>query len=335
VTLERDEDETRPLTFEEKAAERERREKALDDRLSAAFDQAETAERGAGDLDAVVSFDKLTRERYGRSAVEVVDESHHWADRFRSDPVNAQSEFVSSRMRDGVNAFRKFDDQKLPAPAGKSDEPEHPFVKLDRILEGAIDDAEAKPHREAVYREFVERAGDKLYDIMGAPGLSRADQLSTLRDFVEASHRDPYVVGHKLASMNGAPVTQQDWQQVQAEAQHIQQTNGLALDLQAMQDRGDLQHLDDPNIQTDMATLLEHPEFPRSGNPYQDAILANQAAIYAAVERRTQAEQQVATAKAQRASPIASSGGMSVRSSKDEGGMDDHISAALERHGWA
>jgi hypothetical protein len=316
-------------TFAQDVAKRERHEKTLDDLISGSFDKGEASDRSR-DFEAVNAFDKMARERYGRSAVDVVEESHHWAGRFRADPVNAQSEFVSHRMRDGVNAFHEFDDQK-PAPASKSDEPEHSYVKLNRILENAIDEAEAMPQREAVYREFVEKAGGKLHDIFGAPGVSQADQLASLRDFVEASHRDPYVVGHKLASMNGAPVTQQDWQQVNAEVQRIQQENNLATDIQAMQDRGDLQHMDNAQVQEDMATLLQHPEFPRSGNAYQDVVLANQAAVYAAVERQTQA----AVQKAQRAAPIATSGGHAVAPSRPEGGMDAAINAALERHGWA
>lgn len=297
----------------------------LDASIESAIDSAESR-RPDSDADLIHDWDRKVRERYGRDAVRIVDEAHTWASRFRADPMTARQEFVSERMRDGFNGFTKFSDDK-PASTPAKDDNVHSWVKLDRLLEQNIDRAEAAPMVAETYATFEQSAAAKLDELFGKD-TPREVQLAALDKYLEAQHADPVAAADKLAAISGAPVTPLDAERLQHVARTEHEVDTLTGHLDALAAQGQLVGLNDPQVIQDMLTALQHPQFPRSGDQFQDVVNANRAALQVAATRRAEANRQ-AVEKAQRAAPIAASGGVNVSRPKPESGVDAAISNAL------
>jgi hypothetical protein len=297
------------------------RASSLDEALATAVGKGEAVDEEREAFAATRPYRDEFRERYGKDLHfnHMLERGLRWYEDFSKDPAGAADRFATSYLRT-VPIQAKVEE---PKPVTAKDE--HPWRKLDAIIEKAHDQAHDTTDESdwADSAEIRARLKNAL-----PPGTKLHQFMEQLAQMDREGHRDPIGAGARYAALFGAPVTQTQHAYVRnaIEDQHLQ--HAVIGQIEALKQSGLVPLID--KLEHEVIEVLQHPDFQRqTGLDVQQNLLA---AYHVVIARQADATRAARLAKAERAAPIRSSGvmpGGAAGGGEYSGGLDAAISAAL------
>jgi len=320
-----------PDVFADDAAERlERRtssDQKLSDSINAAIDAADKPDEFEQFVAARPEREEL-KARHGVDAAGVIQKFSHYETALRQNP-RIGVEVIQSDYLAGANLATLRHAEQSAAPKGESrpkpDEEEFSGVKLDRIIENALDE-----HMGG--RLDADKAEFEKAQPLFAEMKARNPSLTIDEFFKSTVHADRELwknpnFAHRLAGAAGAPITALQQETAQVKAQTVAHTNQIENVLTDMESRGEL--LDLERYAPAMAKIMALPNFVRTADLRSDVRRANRIAELHELAAMQDAQKNQSVEKAKRAAPIVSRGAKSVAQSTKSNGLDGAIAAAM------
>jgi len=299
----------------------------LDSIISGAQDAAEKQDEFE-DFVAARAYRKELAERHGGSASDVIEAFSRYSHDLKTNGALAGEKLAGDyyantnvgKMHHAIEKQRAELEQKT-AKADKQDDV-FPGVKLDRIIENALDETDERAKDQA---EF-ERAKEIFAPIKAQnPHLNFQEFFKNTTVADRELCRDP-AFAYRLVAATGTPVT--PLQKVEAQIQTERQQETLAANslLTEMSNNGELVDLD--RHKPVMAQILQHPNFVQTNDLRMDIRRANRIAELLDVHRLQEFERQSGVEKAKRAAPVKVSGGIRTAASGRSDNLDSIIGNA-------
>ena len=317
-------------------AERETRRAAsdakLDEVISGALDKAEKQDEFS---DFVASREHLKElaERHGTDAAGVVAKYHRYNNELKQygeigAEAIASDYYANTNVAKLAHVTKKANAELTPPPAPAKEENVFPGVKLNQIIDNAIDETDAQASDRAEFAKAQENfAALKTEN----PNLTWKEFFENTVKVDRALWNDPQFA-YRLAAASGVPVTPLQVEVAKLQGEQAQQINSLETALAEMESRGEL---DLKRHGDTMAQVLKRPDFVRSNDPIADARRAYRISELLEIEHLRGLANQTAVEKAKRAAPVKSSGGVRAPNEKSiiSGGLDSVINGAIARMG--
>jgi len=232
---------------DEKPAKR----KSLDTLLTEGRERNEARETEEREFEASKPSRDYLRGRYPQGDLgKTCENILTWLQALQENPHRATDELATCYLLDGSRL-----DQRTKQ--GKAADPdEHPRLRLDRILDDAIEGTDRKE------REVSAQQLEKLKRFF--PGLSTSEILGRIETMDRDLCADPIKAAESLRIMSGVPATQTMHEAARLQTEYVNLTNWVG----QVAASGALPRLEElaPNI----VQILGRPDFVRSGDPNND-----------------------------------------------------------------
>jgi hypothetical protein len=302
-------------------------EATLDRLIGGALDEAEKPDEFE-DFVAARPYRNELAERHGGNAAGVIEAFGRYSHDIKNNGALA-AEKLAGDYYAGTNVAKllhvtekqKAEQESKTAKPDNAEEV-HWFAKLDKIVEGSIDEADERAKDQAEFATAKEKfAALKAEN----PHLTWQEFFKTTAHTDRELLRDPNFA-YRLAAASGVPVTALQNEKAKIQTQEAQGRE----EIYEMERRGELVNVN--RYAVAMVQVLNDPNFPKSNDPRDNARRANQFVQRYEYYQFQEAQRQHAIEKAHRAAPVKSSGGMRTPASGRTGGSLDSILSSATAH---
>jgi hypothetical protein len=302
-------------------------ESTLDRLIGGALDEAEKPDEFE-DFVAARPYRKELAERHGNDTAGVIEAFGRYSHDIKNNGALAAEKLAGDYFA-GTNVAKllhvtekqKAEQESKTAKPDNAEEV-HWFAKLDKIVEGSIDEADERAKDQAEFATAKEKfAALKAEN----PHLTWQEFFKTTAHTDRELLRDPNFA-YRLAAASGVPATALQVETSIIQTQQQQGLGAIAGLMDEMEKRGELLSLE--RYAPEMAKLWNRKDFVKTGDTRQDLRRANRIVELLELDRLQNLERQNAVQKAHRAAPVKSSGGMRTAASGRSGSLDSIISGA-------
>jgi hypothetical protein len=298
----------------------------LDSLISGAQDEAEKPDEFEDFVSARQHRQELA-ERHGTDAAGIVDKfSYYNTELKKHGEIGAElirGDYLSNTNLQTLLHVAEKQKADSETKTGKADNAEdvHWFAKLDKIVEGSIDETDERAKDQAEFATAKEKFAALKID---NPNLSWKTFFEVTAHTDRELWRDPNFA-NRLAAASGVPVTALQGETAKVHAQQQQELGAIGGLMDEMEKRGELLSLE--RYAPQMAKLWTRPDFVKTGDTRQDLRRANRIVELLELDRLQNLERQNAVQKAHRAAPVKSSGGMRTAAVRS-GSLDQILTSA-------